>query len=136
MEKRTYRILFIGNSHTYFNDMPRSLFEPIARSAGYDVEIDSVVKGGWTLDRHLDINSATGEDIERALTGAPYDYVVLQEQSLLPMTERERFHSSVRKFVSRIRGTGATPILYATWARKTGSVKLTELGVLHLTQVL
>ena len=33
---KKYRVLFIGNSYTYFNDMPKSLFEAIAKEAGIE----------------------------------------------------------------------------------------------------
>ena len=128
MDNRKHRILFIGNSHTYFNDMPNALFEPIAKNAGYDVEVERVVKGGWTLAQHLDINSATGADVEQMLTEGKFDYVVLQEQSVRPVVETDLFFESVREFVKKIRDVGATPVLYSTWGRKTGSAKLAEIG--------
>lgn len=41
-------ILFIGNSYTYFNDMPATL-EALAQAAGQDAKVFSVTKGGYTL---------------------------------------------------------------------------------------
>ena len=32
------RVLFIGNSYTYYNDMPK-IFESIARAQGADLEV-------------------------------------------------------------------------------------------------
>lgn len=127
MEK--YRVLFIGNSYTYFNDMPNALFEVIAKEAGVDVEVDRVVKGGWTLERHADPEGETGALVAQKLAGEPYDYVILQEQSLYPSTDPERFFSAVRVLVDRIRATGAMPVLYSTWGRKTGSTKLAEINM-------
>ena len=38
---RQYSVLFIGNSMTYFHDMPAAIFEPMAKAAGYDVAPNS-----------------------------------------------------------------------------------------------
>ena len=51
-EKRTLRILFIGNSHTYFNDMPAMVAEK-ARKAGFDCEVTMIAHGGWYLEQHV-----------------------------------------------------------------------------------
>ena len=46
------RILFIGNSHTYFNDMPHLCAE-LLRAAGKDVEVTMLTRGGETLHGHI-----------------------------------------------------------------------------------
>ena len=51
-EKRTLRILFIGNSHTYFNDMPAMVAEK-ARKAGFDCEVTMIAHGGWYLEQWI-----------------------------------------------------------------------------------
>ena len=126
---KKYRVLFIGNSYTYFNDMPKALFEAIAKEAGLEIEVDSVVKGGWTLEKHADPDGETGAVVAGKLAGEPYDYVVLQEQSLRPAIEPEPFFEAVRDLSGRIRATGAEPVLYSTWGRKPGSPKLEEINM-------
>lgn len=54
-----HRVLFIGNSYTYCNDLPE-LFGRIARAYGYNVEIRSVTKGGHKLEWHADPNDECG----------------------------------------------------------------------------
>ncbi len=127
------RILFIGNSYTYFNDMPKSIFEKIAEEAGVDVEVDSVVKGGWSLEKHADPEGETGKVVAEKLKGEPYDYVILQEQSLRPVIDPEPFFAAVRKLSCRFRATGAEPLLYSTWGRKPGSPKLDEIKMTNET---
>ena len=39
MEKRKLRILFIGNSHTYYNDMPLMVRRRFVEEDGYDCEV-------------------------------------------------------------------------------------------------
>ncbi len=129
MEK-TYSVLFIGNSYTYVNDMPAALFAPFARAAGYQVEVKAITKGGHTLSQHNDPSDECGAKVEEALTcGEKYDYVILQEQSVRPATENApEFYKAVGNLAARIRQTGASPILYSTWGRKTGNSKLDEYG--------
>ena len=56
------KILFIGNSYTYFNDMPR-LLEQLMRDNGIDVTVDSVTKGGRKLFENLQANDENSEKI-------------------------------------------------------------------------
>jgi len=46
------KVLFIGNSHTYFNDMP-ALFRAVCGQHGIDVHVTMLTKGGMGLDYHL-----------------------------------------------------------------------------------
>ena len=42
------RILFLGNSLMFFNDMP-SLFRNLAEKAGKEVYVDSITRGSATI---------------------------------------------------------------------------------------
>ena len=121
-----YKILFIGNSYTFYNDMPTAIFEKIAKAAGYTVEIESVTKGGWSLEKHADPNDEVGAKVEEKLSAsdADYDFVILQEQSHRPVTNSAAFYDGARNLVERIRAIGAEPVFYSTWGRKTGSETL------------
>ena len=66
------RVLFIGNSLTYFNDMPQ-LFAVIANEKGYRVEVDSYTVGGTGLAEML----ASGE-VVRLIESERWDKMVLQ----------------------------------------------------------
>ena len=128
---KTYSILFIGNSYTYYNDMPTALFENIARDAGYDVSVSTVTKGGYTLQQHLDPESKTGAKVAEQLSQkGKYDFVIIQEQSVRPATdEAVLFYDAVRELAARIRDIGACPVLYSTWGRETGSADLETHGL-------
>lgn len=128
--KKTYNILFIGNSYTYYNDMPTAIFESIAESAGYRVRISSITVGGYSLQQFADPSDEHGAKVAKALDGnKKYDYVILQEQSVRPASSTpEQFYAAVRTLTAKIREIGATPILYSTWGRKTGSETLTIYG--------
>ncbi len=72
------KILFIGNSYTYVNDLP-TMFTNFALSTGDTISTDSSTPGGHTFNNHTQ-NSTT---ISKIMQGN-WNYVVLQEQSQLP----------------------------------------------------
>ena len=127
---KAYSILFIGNSYTKRNNMPTDIFLPMARAAGYTLEVKAILNGGHTLQAFADERDTYGSQVaeELAVTGK-YDFVVIQEQSLRPITEEGKFYDGVRALCAKIRAAGAIPVLYSTWGRKTGSDDLTALNL-------
>ena len=122
----TLDVFFVGNSYIYFNNLP-GLLEGIA--AGLDgppIRSGSHTIGGSTLRRHLDDGQLP--DVLGPRGGAAWDRVVLQEQSALgtPMADQatgrlgspDAFHSALRELAPLIRGLGAEPLLYMTWAKE------------------
>ncbi len=105
------RILFIGNSHTFFHDMPVMVAERF-RDDGYDCEVTMLAHGGGSLEQH-----AAGEEARFNILYGNYDYVVLQEQSH-PFAEEESYFEAVRILNGYIRKAGSKPVIYMTWAKK------------------
>lgn len=66
------RVLFVGNSLTYFNDMP-TLFENIVAAKGHRVSVESYTVGGAGLAEMV----ASGE-VVRLVESERWDKVVLQ----------------------------------------------------------
>ena len=131
---KQYKILFIGNSYTFYNDMPTAYFQTMATACGYDVEVATITKGAYTMEKFADPSDAYGQMVANALSQKDlYDYVILQEQSVRPASNPEAFYAGARKLVDMVRQTGAQPVLYATWGRQTGSDKLTELNMTNET---
>ena len=124
------KILFIGNSYTYFNDMPKIL-ERICRENGIELTTDSVVKGGYTLAHFLSLDNEYGVRAHALLSSEKYDFVVLQEQSLRPAYSRETFIKCVGELLPLIGANGATPLLYETWGRANGAQALKERNDTH-----
>jgi len=112
MSDHTVRILYIGNSFTARNDLP-DIVRQLAGGRSITIEHELISAGGASLRRHL--NAGTTDKIR----GAAWDFVVLQEQSTLPVKDRKRFHENVREYVTAAAGAGAKLALYMTWARKT-----------------
>ncbi len=72
------RVLFIGNSYIYVNDLPGTV-AAIAQSLGDHVDYEVAASGGYRLMQHV-------QDGETAvkIRSRPWDFVVLQEQSQVP----------------------------------------------------
>jgi hypothetical protein len=74
----TKRVLFIGNSFTYFFGTP-FMFKEIARSQGHQVDAVISVKGGQEFSEHLKL-----ERSNEAITRGGYDIAFLQDTSPNP----------------------------------------------------
>ena len=105
------KVLFIGNSHTYFNDMP-ALFRAVCGQHGIDVHVTMLTKGGMGLAYHL-----RQEQTLFNIRYGGYDYVVLQHTAH-PMGDLTVMHDAARALVKLIREAGSTPVFYQAWARK------------------
>ena len=112
MKPKTVNVLFIGNSFTQRNDVPGLLAE-LAAARGISVDHDLISVGGASLRTHWNGGRAT-----EAIASGNYDFVVLQEQSTLPVKNAARMPENVRLFEEAIRQSGAKTVLYMTWARK------------------
>ena len=66
-------ILFIGTSHTYYNDLPK-LVEQIGSSMGDHVYTEMTAPGGYDFERHFKL-----EQTVNAINSRQWDYIVLQE---------------------------------------------------------
>lgn len=119
------RILMLGNSFTYYNDMPRLL------AVLLDAEVVAHTRGGAYLLEHLNPESELGSQTLKALSEEKWDYVILQEQSKAPIFEKEQFMDSIHKLCKLIRSAGAKPVLYATWAYRDESEKLKSTQLTH-----
>jgi hypothetical protein len=117
------RVLFIGNSYTYFNNLPE-IVRVLAESAGGGrVEVRMVAPGGWRLADHWQKGEA-----HEALRSGTWDFVVLQEQSQLgdPRTvdgkprvgSDKNFAPAAAQWAAEIKRAGARPVFYSTWAKK------------------
>ena len=108
------RLLFVGNSYTTRNQLPRLLVD-LAATAEHatQVEVATIFAGGASLRRHWNAGNA-----QKALTDTTWDYIVLQEQSTLPVKNPQRYHENVRLFAAEIAKHGAKIALYLTWSRQ------------------
>lgn len=114
------RVLFVGNSYTYVNDLP-SMLAAMARGSSTDaLSTDAVVVGGATLQMHWETTGAR----ERLGLGA--SDVVLQGQSVEPLYQRAVFGRYADEFGALAQRVAARPVWFATWARRADSAVYAE----------
>lgn len=122
-EPRAMRVLFIGNSLTYFNNLPH-LVAALADSAHHPPMSTRMTVGpGFTLKRHWEDGLSAA-----ALREASWDYVVLQEQGAFGLPAElvnglTRFRPMVffdyaRRFDRAIREAGAKTVFFQSWAAR------------------
>ena len=116
------RILMLGNSFTFANNMPDTLANLI------DAEVVQHTRGGARLAEQLNPDTKMGGMTQVALENEKWDYVILQEMSNGPITSRESFLNNTVLLCERIRSNGAVPVLYATWAYQKGGKQLASFG--------
>ena len=104
------RILFIGNSLTYYNDLPGTL-AAVARTAGDTLGVESVTGPGYALIDHLDGKSGAVAAVKRG----GWDFVVLQQGPSTLAVNRDSLVLWTAMFDSIIRPTGARTALYMVW---------------------
>ena len=119
-------VLFIGNSFTYVNDLP-GMLTALAREAGFEIETEAVVRGGWYLNRFADPEDPMGQQLRQVFPTRKWDYIVLQDQSFNPAGNQADFLAAVEKLTGMMR-TGARFLLYQTWAYQDASEKLAAAG--------
>jgi hypothetical protein len=111
------QVLFIGNSYTFVNNMPE-MFASLVRDAGYNVRVEMTATGGWTLADHV-----ASQETRKLIAEGTWDYVVLQEQSVIPSVAQRRtteMSPAARVLVDQIHAAGGQPLLFMTWGRRDG----------------
>ena len=87
------RVLFVGNSLTYANDLP-AMVATLARAAGKPMQVDSVALPDFGLEEHWQQG-----DARRAIARGGWTYVVLQQgPSALPDSIRRRWARTWRRW--------------------------------------
>lgn len=112
------KVLFIGNSYIYTNDLPNMLRQ-LALSMGDTMSVASSAPGGQTLYEH-----STYEPTLSAIASQPWDFVVMQEQSqlgALPVDVTSTEYGALQLLEDIEANYECTyPVFYMTWGRQNG----------------
>lgn len=106
----TLDVLFIGNSLTYYNDLPRTV-AGIAAAANDVIRVSMVAGPKLTLTDHLQ----AGGPAETAIRDGGWDFVVLQQGATTDAAGRDSLVLAAQRFDTMIRSVGARPALYMVW---------------------
>jgi PKD repeat protein len=117
---KTKRVLFLGNSYTYVNDLPKTIAD-MALSTDDTLIYDSNCPGGYTFQGH-----ATNATSFSKIKQGNWDYVVLQEQSQYPSFPINQVEADVFPYAKmldsliHVSSPCAQTVFYMTWGRKNG----------------
>ncbi len=104
-----HHVLFIGNSLTYFNDLPGTL-AAVAASVSDTIRVRTVAFPDYALIDHL----ARGE-AQFALVQDRWEFVVLQQGPSTLAVNRDSLVLWTRMFAPLITAQGAKPALFMVW---------------------
>ena len=112
-ENNPEKVLFVGNSFTYFWNMPQ-MVEAMAKDQGVDLKTSQSTVGGSNLSQHW--NKEKDTKTREILEKENFDYVILQDHSMSTIDAPERFTEYASKLIELAKKKGAEPLLSMTWA--------------------
>ncbi|MBQ7147414.1 MAG: hypothetical protein IJR96_01555 [Pseudobutyrivibrio sp.] len=108
------KVLFIGNSHTYMNDMPEIFRQMMENATGESCEVFMLAYSARSLKWHMEEEYFS--ERFNILHGG-YDYCVIQEQAH-PMTSFEDTEKYAARIIELCKKVGTKPVIFETWAEK------------------
>lgn len=106
--KPARRVLFVGNSLTFWNDLPL-LVEAMAKSKGLPLECESATGPDLSIEDHW--NRGTRDRIRKG----GFSHVVLQQGPSSLAASRANLREWTQRFAALIREGGGRPALYMVW---------------------
>lgn len=106
------RVLFVGNSHTYYNGGVNTHVQNLLNAVHpeWNAVIQACTVGGYTLENHF--NDPTTIN---TIQNGDWDLVFLQEQSSRPMNDPQLFYQYSAALDSVITHNGGLTGFYMTW---------------------
>ena len=134
-ESKEINVLFIGNSLTYYHDMPQKLQE-MMNETNPNIKIDQITFPGFSLSAHLEniilessddnirtTTKASGEltKTERKLAEKNWDIIILQTGGvavLIPESLQYKVDPAIKKIKELVKNENSRFILFNTWTTK------------------
>lgn len=107
------RVLFIGNSLTYTNNLP-ALVKAVFTGAGLGAVAEMVAKPAFSLGDHW---HAPAREAHKAIARGGWSTVVMQQGSSAQPESRRDLRRDAKRFAESIAAVGARPALYCVWPR-------------------
>lgn len=108
------RVLFVGNSYTYFWNLPQTV-EAMAHSQEVALVARKSTAGGTNWKQHWEGDK--GLETRKIIKEGEWDVVILQNHSRSTLDDLEQFMEYGNKLIELVNETGAKPVLYETWSR-------------------
>ena len=107
------KVLFLGNSHTFFNDMPATFADLCEAATGERPSVTLLAHPGRPWDWHWQ----EYYELRFNLMYGNYDYCVIQ-QAAHPFPGKETALKYGKKLIDLCKECGVTPVVSMTWAEK------------------
>lgn len=107
------KVLFLGNSHTYFNDMPRTFARLCAAAGAGEPQTVLLAHSARPLSWHLEEYF----ELRYNLLYGGYDYCVIQQQAH-PFPGAQQTARDGGWVIELCRAAGTVPVLLMTWAER------------------
>ena len=98
VSKDSINVLFVGNSFTYFYNLPLVLNEMSEYSDNYYINTKHSLIGGSTISDHLDKSKSETINL---IENESFDFVILNHHSLATLNE-SKFISDIKKIIKII----------------------------------
>lgn len=111
----TLSVLFVGNSYTYFNNLPHIVS---ALSDSTDTKLiteKSVIGGAWLHQHWRGLRELKSKEM---IENGSYDVIILQENSLGAINAPDSTIKYMKKFRDLAKSKGAQPYIFLVWARE------------------
>lgn len=106
------RVLFVGNSLTYVNDVP-AIVAQIASANGRRIDTTMIAYPNYALEDHIARGNAP-----RAIAKGGWDVVVFQQGPSASPEFRQNLVDYSKRFADMARKAGARPAVYQVWAAR------------------
>lgn len=116
------RIMFLGNSHIFVNDLP-NVFAELSKSGEKNAYVEEYTEGRYTLDKLSDPKDPVGGEAIKALGSDNWDYVILQENAqiaALTAALGSDFYPAAKKIDQYVKKANGQTVMFMTWAYEDG----------------
>ena len=107
-------ILFIGNSLTYSNDLPKLVYE-YAKTKEKDISTKMVAEPNYAIIDHLDFGNKAKNEIE----SKKYDYVVVQQGPSSQSEGRKLLFEGAARFDEICKKNDTKLVIFMVWPSRT-----------------
>lgn len=115
-EQPLVKVLFLGNSLFYRNDMDTDIFPNVCLAKGKNVEVTSITESGTTLTRLTSDKTEVGRQSLEQLENGEYDFVIISPSRMATPFESSVYNSeknSARFIIEKAEENGAQTLVCA-----------------------
>jgi hypothetical protein len=112
-QQDTLKVLFVGNSFTYFYNLPQ-VVSALTEESGLALMSRQSTVGGSNLEQHW--KEERGTQTRQLIPSENWDYVVFNNHSMSAIADSSAFMEYGQKFAELVHEQGGQAIFIMTWA--------------------